>query len=131
MITIKKPYITKDENLAYLRAKIYISQDTAKKYIKKTSKLVNCAWLTMMDYPPAIWDSQNNNLWFSVKKEYADYLCEERSNAFVVALLWYAMITESDICFETPMSKKLYDGLTQLCFWKCTYKYKTYSSYVL
>lgn len=113
MITIKKPYITKDENLAYLRAKIYISQDTAKKYIEKTSKLDKCAWLTMMDYPPAIWDSQNNNLWFSVKKEYADYLCEERSNAFVVALLWYAMITESDICFETPMSKNLYDGLTK------------------
>lgn len=113
MITIGKPYITKDEDRAYLRAKINISEDTVERYIKKTSKLVNCAWLTTVDYPPAIWNDSDNNLWFSVQKEYADYLCEERSNAFVMALLWYAMLTESDICFETPISKKLYDGLTQ------------------
>ena len=113
MITIGRPYITKDEKRAYLRAKVNISLDTAKRYLEKTSKLVNCAWLTAVDYPPKIWNDPDNNLWFSVPKEYIGYLCEERSNAFVIALLWYAMLTESDICFEAPMSKKLYDGLTQ------------------
>ena len=42
----------------------------------------------------------------------ARYLCPERSNAFVVAMLWYAMLTGSDIRFEAPVSKQLYDGLT-------------------
>ncbi len=113
MITIGKPYITKEEKLAYLRAKIYISSDTARRYVQRTSELVNCAWLTAVDYPPAIWNEPGSNLWFSVPEEYAEYLCEERSNAFVIALLWYAMVAGSDICFEAPVSQQLYDGLTQ------------------
>jgi hypothetical protein len=113
MITIGKPYITKDEKRAYLRAEIRIPPDTARRYVQRTSELVNCAWLTGVDYPPAKWNEPDSNLWFSVPVEYAQYLCQERSNAFVIALLWYAMVAQSDICFEAPMSQRLYDGLTQ------------------
>ena len=113
MITIGKPFITKDEKKAYLRAEIRISPDAARRYLQRTSELVNCAWLTGVDYPPAKWNEPDSNLWFSVPVKYAEYLCPERSNAFVIALLWYAMVAQSDICFEAPMSRQLYDGLTQ------------------
>ena len=113
MIHIGAPYISKDETSAYLRAEVHISTDTAERYIQKTSGLTNCAWLTAVDYPPAIWNEPDSNLWFSVPVEYAGYLCQERSNAFVVALLWYAMVAGSDICFEAPMSEQLYIGLTR------------------
>ena len=113
MITIGKPFITKDEKNAYLHAAIHISLDTARRYVQRTSELVNCAWLTAVDYPPAIWNEPDSNLWFSVPVEYAEYLCQERSNAFVIALFWYAMVAGSDIRFEAPISSQLYDGLTQ------------------
>lgn len=113
MITIGKPYITKDEKRAYLRAEIRIPPDTARRYVQRTSEHDNCAWLTGVDYPPAKWNESDSNLWFSVPVKYAESLCPERSNAFVIALLWYAMVAQSDICFEAPMSRQLYDGLTQ------------------
>ena len=113
MITIGKPFITKDEKMAYLRAEIHIPPDTARRYVQRTSELVNCVWLTGVDYPPAKWNEPGSNLWFSVPAKYAEYLCPERSNAFVIALLWYAMVAQSDIRFEAPMSRQLYDGLTQ------------------
>ncbi len=46
-------------------------------------------------------------------EEYAPCLCSEWSNAFVLAMFWYAMASGSDISFEAPMSKKLYNGLTK------------------
>ena len=113
MISIGTPYITKSDKAAYLRAKVHISDNTAKRYLQKTSTLINCAWLTEVDYPPAIWNDPDCNLWFSVPAEYADHLCCERSNAFVIVMLWYAMVTGSDISFEAPISERLYNGLTQ------------------
>ena len=90
-----------------------ISEETARRYVEKTSPLKNAAWLTSADYPPAAWQKDDFNMWFSAQAEYAEYFCTERSNAFVIALLWYAMITGSDVRFEAPLSRKLYDGLTQ------------------
>ena len=113
MIHIGKPYITTDETHAYLKARIDISEDTVNKYLEVTGKLHNCMWLTAVDYPPACWKGEEHGLWFSVEKEYKDYLCYERSNAFVVAMLWYAIATGSDIHFEVPVSQRLYDGITK------------------
>lgn len=113
MITIGRPYITTENDTAYLRAPVQISEDTARIYLEKTAPLKNTAWLTAFDYPPAFWQEEDCNLWFSAPSQYAEYLSTERSNAFVIAMLWYAMITGSDIRFEAPMSRKLYDGLTQ------------------
>lgn len=113
MISIGKPYITIEHDTAYLRAPVQISEDAAKVYLEKTAPLKNTAWLTSVDYPPAVWQEEGSSLWFSAPAQYADYLCDSRSNAFVIAMLWYAMITGSDIRFEAPLSRKLADGLTQ------------------
>ena len=72
-----------------------------------------CIWLTDEDYPPIAWD-KDGILWFDVPVQYDKYLCKERSNAFVVALFWYAVVSVSDIEFEAPLSKRLYDGLTDM-----------------
>lgn len=113
MITIGKPYITTENDTAYLRARVQVSEDTAQVYMEKTGELRNSAWLTAYDYPPSVWQEEGSSLWFSAPAEYAEYLCAERSDAFVIAMLWYAMITGSDIRFEAPLSGKLHNGLTQ------------------
>ena len=113
MITIGKPFITTEGETAFLRAPVKVSEDTAEVYLQKTGELKNSAWLTAVDYPPAVWKEKYSGLWFSAPAGYVEYFCTERSDAFVVAMLWYAMITGSDIRFEAPLSKKLHDGLTQ------------------
>lgn len=113
MITIGELYIKEVEGWTELHAPVRISSDTATRFIEETSKLTNVSWLTKWDYPPASWDDDKSSLWFSVPSKYGRYLCKERSNAFVLALLWYAMITESDIQFSVPMSKRMYEGITK------------------
>lgn len=96
-----------------MHAPVSISNDTAERFIEETGGLTNVSWLTSWDYPPASWDEEDSSLWFSVPLEYGKYLCKERSNSFVLALLWYAMVTGSDIEFDAPLSKRLHDGLTK------------------
>ena len=112
MIIIGTPFITTENERAELHAPVTITCDTAKRYVEETDELTNIVFLTKSDYPPAHW-KEDGTLRFSVPYEYRDYLCCERSDAFIIALLWYAMITGSDICFKAPVSKALYEGLTQ------------------
>lgn len=113
MISIGKPYITEKGDRTELHAPVTISDDTAQRFIEVTSGLPNVSWLTTCDYPPASWSEEGSSMWFAVTADYGKYLCCERSDAFVIAFFWYAMVTGSDISFEAPISKKLYDGLTQ------------------
>ena len=113
MIRIGKPFIERDRDKAYLKAPIDITADTAAGYTSGIKSLPNCFWLVDDDYPPKNWDS-GGTMWFSVEEKYARYLCDSRSDAFVVALLWYALITGSDISFEAPVSKRLYKGITEV-----------------
>ena len=95
-----------------LHAVVDISADTIGRYKEMNAELVNTAWLTDQDYPPEAWKEKGSSLWFSVPAEYGKYLVTERSDAFVMMLFWYAMVSGSDICFESPLSKRLYNGLT-------------------
>ncbi len=128
MISIGSPQVESVAGSAYLKARVSVDDETAQRYITKTAALKNCGWLTAVDYPPAAWRETGMSperselrsrryagceLWFRVPAEYGEYLCTERSDAFVVAMLWYAMLTGSDIEFETPMSKRLHRGLTE------------------
>lgn len=112
MISIGTPYIRENGNRTEIHAKVKISLDTAKKFVEETSKLTNVSWLTKCDYPPKSWE-EDSTLWFSVPSEYGKYFCKEKSNAFVLAMFWYAMITGSDIKFEAPLSKRMHKGMTE------------------
>lgn len=49
---------------------------------------------------------------FEVKSEYGKYLCYERSDAFVLGLLYFALVNGYDIECTVPMSERLYYQLT-------------------
>lgn len=53
-------------------------------------------------------NGRGTTLWFGVEPEQGEYLCAERSDAFVMALLPTAMRAQQDISCETPMSKRLH-----------------------
>lgn len=54
-----------------------------------------------------------DTLWFSTKKEFGHYLCHERGDAFLVAMLLYAMKRGEDIHILAPISERLYYTLTK------------------
>lgn len=54
-------------------------------------------------------------LWLKVDGGYADCLCDERSDAFLLGLLPYAMQYRHDIHCEAPVTRRLRDQIEQ-CF---------------
>ena len=56
-------------------------------------------------------DDLSYGLWFEVEEKYGQYLCDERSDAFVVGLLPLAIKTRQDIYFVTPITDQLKDQL--------------------
>ncbi len=55
-----------------------------------------------------ILNGRGTTLWFAVSEEQGAYLCDQRSDAFVMALLPTAMRGGHDIVCETPMSERLH-----------------------
>lgn len=58
-------------------------------------------------------DGQTKELWYDVNKGLSRYLTDDRSDAFVVALLIYAMKNKHSIECEAPLSSKLYYSLRE------------------
>ena len=46
-------------------------------------------------------------LWFAVDKLYGEYLCDDRADAFLLAVLMAAMKSHQDIRIQAPVSRKL------------------------
>ena len=46
--------------------------------------------------------------YFEVDEKYAKYLCHERADAFVLGLMYFALVNGYDIECEAPLSEKLY-----------------------
>lgn len=113
MIKIWKPFVYDDGTYAYLKAKIDISDDTVSKYIAASKVIKKVHWRTSENYPPKEWQADDSGLYFAVPIEYKEYLCEERADAFVVAMLWYAMVTGADIESVAPMSEKMVFHITR------------------
>ncbi|KKG84864.1 hypothetical protein DU57_02365 [Methanosarcina mazei] len=55
----------------------------------------------------------NDVLWFSTTNEFGGYLCNERGDAFLVAMLLYAMKRGENIHILAPISERLYYTLTR------------------
>ena len=56
---------------------------------------------------------EKRTLWFGVEDQYAKYLLHERSDAFVIGLLQYAIRNGHDIESEAPMTKRIYEQLAE------------------
>ena len=113
MIRIGQPFVYDDDKYAYLKAKIDISADTSAAYLAASKVIKKVNWRTSENYPPVEWQNDDSGLWFAVPIEYKDYLCAERGDAFVVAMLWYAMIIGSDIESVAPLSEKMVFHITK------------------
>jgi hypothetical protein len=59
-----------------------------------------------------IQNGESHPLWFEVEEKYGKYLCKDRSDAFVAALLFVALKTRQDIKFEIPITRDLKDSIT-------------------
>lgn len=57
-------------------------------------------------------DSFKKTYYFEVEENYGKYLCFERSDAFVVGLLYFSMVHGFNIICEAPLSERLYYQLT-------------------
>lgn len=67
-------------------------------YVEGQARL--CADITL--------NGRGTTLWFGVEESQADYLCLQRSDAFVLALLPTAMRGGYSVTCETPMSQRLH-----------------------
>ena len=61
-------------------------------------------------------DGKEYELWFSVDAQYGEYLCDERCDAFVLGVFYFAMCHGHDIIAEAPMTDRLYRQLTDQFF---------------
>lgn len=52
--------------------------------------------------------------YFEVDNKYKNYLCYERSDAFLMGLLYFALVNGYDIRCEAPLSEKLYHQLSDI-----------------
>ena len=82
MLTIKKPYLSKEGSLTRL-----------------------CSEIDR--------DGEIRTLWFGVEEQYSKYLLFERADAFVIGLLQYAIRNGHDIVSEAPMTRRIYEQLTE------------------
>lgn len=62
-----------------------------------------------------IWvDGSKKELYYEVDKEYKDYLCAGRSDAFLLSLLHFAMSSGYDVSWAAPVSERLHYQLGQI-----------------
>ena len=57
-------------------------------------------------------NGMQTSLWFEVAEAYGRFLCPERSDAFVLAFIQYAIQFGHDIVAEAPMTDRLHERLT-------------------
>ena len=103
MIRIGKIHIEEHNGRTRLVANVHLSKKVFSKWEK------NCPDQTMESrYHREFADDDGNwNMWFEVETLYQKMLCTERSDAFVVACLYYAMVTGEDIQCDVPVTRKL------------------------
>ena len=57
-------------------------------------------------------DNKAKTVFYEIDKKYGKYLCTERSDAYVIAALYYAMKNNHNIKSEMPISRSLYHNIT-------------------
>ncbi len=93
MITIGKPFVDIRGVYAYLKAHVDIPKEASSSWVGY-SKTAPSGWRLHEDYPPECWE-KDFYLYFRVDQQYQSGLCVDRGDAFVVAMLYYAMVTGS------------------------------------
>lgn len=61
-------------------------------------------------------ENRNHELWFSVEKDYEEFLVSEVADPFVVALALRAVVSKQDIVVDAPLSERLLHNLNNSVF---------------
>lgn len=61
-------------------------------------------------------EERNHELWFSVEKDYGEFLVSEVADSFVVALALRAVVSKQDIIVDAPLSERLLHNLSRAVF---------------
>lgn len=107
MISIKNVRKLLNGGKVRLIASIEISKEAAEKWYDASQKAPQFkdASYIVIDYVDHI--NSIEEIWFETDEQYELGVCSDRADAFVVAMIFYAMITEEDIYCENPVSEKL------------------------
>jgi hypothetical protein len=110
MITINSILVKDDGERAILEANIYMSTDAIDHWLEASKRIDK---KIAKRYKTTYLNDNSFNLWYSVPYCYKEYLCFERCDAFVVALLYFAMLAGEDIKSNVPITDKLLYQITQ------------------
>lgn len=98
-------WIENDGDRTKLCAEVQVTSNAIERWKKNTLAIdKDIATRYRTDF---LTDKESCILWFSVPKEYQEALCSERSDAFVVACLYFAMMAEEDIICDVPITENL------------------------
>lgn len=91
-----------------MKNKIIISKPYIKEGVSEIfgSSVKLCAEVTMVN--PNTNKKELKECYFEFETSYKEYICNERSDAFIMGLLTTAMENNMDIEFEAPISEQLY-----------------------
>lgn len=109
MIIIEKIEIEKNEKCTFLKARIQLGDTTVSAW-KNATKLIDKR--IAFRYKSSYLTDNHFDLWYSVDHKYEEILCTERCDAFVVALLYFAVLTGEDIKSSVPITDTLMYQLT-------------------
>lgn len=105
MIRIKNVWIEENQTSSFLKSTITIDKNTRNLWKIRSAKIDHTS---IERYHDTFTDENDNfEMWFSVDNEYKNFLCDDRADAFVVALLYFAMLTENDIYSDIPVTEEL------------------------
>lgn len=105
MITIGKIAVEQREGRSRLSAAVHVPQDAIRAWQQRAVQNDP----NMKDrYRTEYLDADSRfQMWFEVEDDYADALCAERSDAFLAAILPFAMRSGEDIRCEAPVTDRL------------------------
>lgn len=107
MIVIEEPYIKHVNGKVRLTAEICIPDRTQQLWAEKVSTLEHYSgYQKIFERLP-----EKFELWYETDPSMEEYLCTERGDAFVLALLYFAMFTGEDIRSCSAVSNELYHNL--------------------
>lgn len=107
MIKISAPWKETDESSAFVKVKLFISPDACERWVAYCQRKENKHFVQYLSDDYTEVTGKETILWYATDKKYADGICADRGDAFVVSLLHYAMATGSDIESEAPVSAAL------------------------
>lgn len=126
MIQISKPWIEIENGNAFAKVKLTIDRGTCDKWYEYCKLPENAGFTNYINEKYSEITCGTGVLWFSVDEKFKDNLCVDRSDAFLVSMLHYAMSTGSDVQCEAPVSSTLlYNIRTEVIPHLCTGKFKS------